>query len=210
MPSYVWLDACQCVSSYSCVAPSQKVGLQVKLGLLGCLCSGKCSSYSIHEGDRNSLYPEELFFFFFFLEETIMKWKYGKRSRSENITKTVLEVAFVRRSLEPRVLEVLRLIVHIFYLFQGKKTTFIYFHCVYDLHNEHIKLYKEFTAFSLCFIYCFYSWTVQSQSVLSLMSQLSLLSLLSIYICFHKHSLSKHDIPVYLVIKVLHMWCKVL
>lgn len=28
-------------------------------GLLGCLCSGKCSSYSIHDGDRNRLWPQE-------------------------------------------------------------------------------------------------------------------------------------------------------
>lgn len=28
-------------------------------GLLGCLCSGKCSSYSIHDGDRNRLRPQE-------------------------------------------------------------------------------------------------------------------------------------------------------
>lgn len=32
-----------------------------EVGLLGCLYSGKCSSYSIHDGDRNRLWPQETF-----------------------------------------------------------------------------------------------------------------------------------------------------
>ena len=32
-----------------------------EVGVLGCLYSGKCSSYSIHDGDRNRLWPQETF-----------------------------------------------------------------------------------------------------------------------------------------------------
>lgn len=32
-----------------------------EVGLLGCLCSGKCSSYSIHDGSRNRLWAQETF-----------------------------------------------------------------------------------------------------------------------------------------------------
>lgn len=32
-----------------------------EVGRLGCLCSGKRSSYSIHDGDRNRLWPRETF-----------------------------------------------------------------------------------------------------------------------------------------------------
>lgn len=32
-----------------------------EVGLLGCLYSGKRSSYSIHDGDRNRLWPQETF-----------------------------------------------------------------------------------------------------------------------------------------------------
>lgn len=34
---------------------------QSEVGLLGCLYSSKCTSYSIHDGDRNRLCPQETF-----------------------------------------------------------------------------------------------------------------------------------------------------
>lgn len=40
-----------------------------EVGLLGCLCSGKSSSYNIHDGDRNRLCPQETLIRYYYEEK---------------------------------------------------------------------------------------------------------------------------------------------
>lgn len=53
----------ECLPVYFPIAVLYQAGklARCEVGLLGCLCSGKCSSYSIHDGDRNRLWPQETF-----------------------------------------------------------------------------------------------------------------------------------------------------
>lgn len=55
-----------------------------EVGLLGCLYSGKCSSYSIHDGDRNRLWPQETFIRDYYEEKV---WKKVSVVKMENSTK---------------------------------------------------------------------------------------------------------------------------
>ncbi len=52
-----------CLPMYFPIAVLYQAGklAHCEVGLLGCLYSSKCSSYSIHDGDRNRLRPQETF-----------------------------------------------------------------------------------------------------------------------------------------------------
>ena len=57
-----------------------------EVGLLGCLSSSKRSSYSIHDGDRNRLWPQETFIRDYY-EEQVWGEKSLRVVKSENSTK---------------------------------------------------------------------------------------------------------------------------
>lgn len=51
------------------------------VGLLGYLYSGKCSSYSIHDRDRNRLWPQETFIRDYYEERESMETKFVGEKR---------------------------------------------------------------------------------------------------------------------------------
>lgn len=52
------------------------------VGVLGYLYRGKCSSYSIHDGDRNRLWPQETFIGDYYEEKV---WKQSLRENMWNV-----------------------------------------------------------------------------------------------------------------------------
>lgn len=55
---------------------------QSEVGLFGCLYSSKCSSYSIHDGDRNRLCPQETFTRAYYEEKVWKKKVLGKQQNA--------------------------------------------------------------------------------------------------------------------------------
>lgn len=69
-----WMVGWMSANVFSYIAVLYQAGklAHSEVGLLGCLYSGKRSSYSIHDGDRNRLWPQETFIRYYYEEKA---WK---------------------------------------------------------------------------------------------------------------------------------------